>query len=316
MSMFTDLWVDKYKPKCLNEITGNKEIINSLKVIAKNRRLPNMVFAGNSGTGKTSSAICLVKEIYGEDFMNRIIELNASDDLRKIDVVRDRIDNFVKKKCGEKIVIFDEADNMTKQVQHSLRSIMDKYYKTTRFILICNTLSNIIESIHSRCMIVKFSKLKNTEIRERLNVLIKAEKIEYTDSGLDAICLCSRGDMRMVLNNLQSVKISFGKITEENVYKVVDIPHPTVITNLLNMCLNHDIVSSTDLLSDIYQRGYTPIDIIETIFQICSNTDLLQSKNKKKIEYIKIISNTHILIADGLDTFNQLVGCIAKLCDV
>ena len=236
--------------------------------------------------------------------------------MRKIDVVRDRIDNFVKKKCGEKIVIFDEADNMTKQVQHSLRSIMDKYYKTTRFILICNTLSNIIESIQSRCMIVKFSKLKNDEIRKRLNVIIEAEKIEYTDDGLDAISLCSRGDMRIVLNNLQSVNISFGKITAENVYKVVDIPHPTVITNLLNMCLKNDIIDATNLLCEIYQCGYTPIDIIETLFQICSNTELLQNKNKKKIEYIKIISNTHILIADGLDTFNQLVGCIAQLCDM
>jgi len=316
MSMFTDLWVDKYKPVCLNEITGNKAIIDSLKVIAKSRRLPNMVFAGNSGTGKTSSAICLVKEIYGESYINRIIELNASDDLRKIDVVRDRIDNFVKKKCGEKIVIFDEADNMTKQVQHSLRSIMDKYYKTTRFILICNTLSNIIESIQSRCMIVKFSKLTNIEIRERLNVIIEAENIEYTDDGIDAICLCSRGDMRIVLNNLQSVNISFGKITAENVYKVVDIPHPTIITNLLNMCLKNDIIGSINLLCDIHQCGYTPIDIIETLFQICSNTEILLNKNKKKIEYIKIISNTHILIADGLDTFNQLVGCIAQLCDM
>lgn len=314
MSSFTDLWVDKYKPQRLNEITGNKEIIDSLKVISLSRRLPNMIFSGNSGTGKTSSAICLVKEIYGENYLNRIIELNASDDLRKIDVVRERIDNFVKKKCGEKIVIFDEADNMTKQVQHSLRSIMDKYYKTTRFILICNTLSNLIESIQSRCMIVKFSKLKNEDIRKRLDVIIEKENITYTNEGIEAICSCSRGDMRIVLNNLQSVKISFGEITEDNVYKVIDIPHPRTITKLLEMCLEHDIISAIDLLCNIHQCGYTPIDIIETLFQICSNTDIII--NKKKIMYIKIISNTHILIADGLDTFNQLVGCIAELCDI
>ena len=89
--MFTDLWVDKYKPKSLDEITGNKEIIERLKIISKSRNLPNMIFSGMSGTGKTSSALCLVKEIYGNNFMTRVIELNASDDLRKIDVVRDRI---------------------------------------------------------------------------------------------------------------------------------------------------------------------------------------------------------------------------------
>jgi len=84
----------------------------------------------------------------------------------------------------------------------------------------------------------------------------------------------------------------------------------------LNMCLKNDIIGSINLLCDIHQCGYTPIDIIETLFQICSNTEILLNKNKKKIEYIKIISNTHILIADGLDTFNQLVGCIAQLCDM
>ena len=286
--MFKELWVDKYKPKNLNEITGNVEIIERLKIISKSRNLPNMIFSGMSGTGKTSSAICLVKEIYGDNYRKRVIELNASDDLRKIDVVRERIDNFVKKKCGEKVVIFDEADSMTNQVQHTLRSIMDSYNKTTRFILICNSLSNIIESILSRCMIVKFSKLKNDEIRTRLKVIIEKEKIEYTEEGIDAICLCSRGDMRNVLNNMQAVKIGIGNITEENVYKIIDIPHPRIIKQLLELCLKKDISNALDLLCNIYTCGYTPIDIIETIFQICSNTDLIpQSKN---IMYIKKIS--------------------------
>ena len=313
--MFKELWVDKYKPKNLNEITGNVEIIERLKIISKSRNLPNMIFSGMSGTGKTSSAICLVKEIYGNNnYIKRVIELNASDDLRKIDVVRERIDNFVKKKCGEKVVIFDEADSMTNQVQHTLRSIMDSYNKTTRFILICNSLSNIIESILSRCMIVKFSKLKNDEIRTRLKVIIQKEKIVYTEEGIDAICLCSRGDMRNVLNNMQAVKIGIGNITEENVYKIIDIPHPRIIKQLLELCLKKDISNALDLLCNIYTCGYTPIDIIETIFQICSNTDLIpESKN---IMYIKKISNTHIRIAEGLCTLNQLTGIIAELCDI
>ena len=312
--MFTDLWVDKYKPKSLDEITGNKEIIERLKIISKSRNLPNMIFSGMSGTGKTSSALCLVKEIYGNNFMTRVIELNASDDLRKIDVVRDRIDNFVKKKCGDKIVIFDEADSMTNQVQHTLRSIMDRYYKTTRFILICNSLSNIIESILSRCLIVKFSKLQNNEIKDRLNLIIDEEKIEYTEKGIDAICLCSRGDMRMILNNIQAVHIGLGKITEENVYKVVDIPHPKVIKDLIEICLKGNINLAIDMLTEMYNSGYTPIDIIETIFSICSTTDFIPEV--KKIKYIKKISSCHIRIAEGLTTLNQLTGIVAELCSI
>jgi len=312
--MFTDLWVDKYKPKSLDEITGNKEIIDRLKVISKSRNLPNMIFSGMSGTGKTSSAMCLVKSIYGDNFMIRVIELNASDDLRKIDVVRDRIDNFVKKKCGDKIVIFDEADSMTNQVQHTLRSIMDRYYKTTRFILICNSLSNIIESILSRCLIVKFSKLKNDEIKHRLNTIIENENIEYTEKGIDAICLCSRGDMRMIINNIQAVYVGSGKVTEENVYKVVDIPHPKMVKNLIEICLKGDINKSIDMLIEMYVSGYTPIDIIETIFTICSTTDLIPEI--KKIKYIKKIAECHIRIAEGLTTLNQLTGIIAELCSI
>jgi replication factor C subunit 2/4 len=312
--MFTDLWVDKYKPKSLDEITGNKEIIERLKIISKSRNLPNMIFSGMSGTGKTSSALCLVKEIYGNNFMTRVIELNASDDLRKIDVVRDRIDNFVKKKCGDKIVIFDEADSMTNQVQHTLRSIMDRYYKTTRFILICNSLSNIIESILSRCLIVKFSKLQNNEIKDRLNLIIDEEKIEYTEKGIDAICLCSRGDMRMIINNIQAVHIGLGKVTEENVYKVVDIPHPKIVKDLIKICLQGDINQAIDMLSKMHISGYTPIDIIETIFNICSTTDLIPEI--KKIKYIKKISECHIRIAEGLTTLNQLTGIIAELCSI
>jgi len=312
--MFTDLWVDKYKPKSLDEITGNTEIIERLKVISKSRNLPNMIFSGMSGTGKTSSAMCLVKAIYGNNFMKRVIELNASDDLRKIDVVRDRIDNFVKKKCGEKIVIFDEADSMTNQVQHTLRSIMDRYYKTTRFILICNSLSNIIESILSRCLIVKFSKLKNDEIKHRLTFIIESENIKYTNKGIDAICLCSRGDMRMILNNIQTVHVGFGNITEDNVYKVVDIPHPKIIKDLIEICLKGDINTAIDMLTEMYNNGYTPIDIIETIFDICSTTDLIPEI--KKVKYIKKISECHIRIAEGLTTLNQLTGIVAELCSI
>jgi len=312
--MFEKLWTDKYRPNKLSDITGNDEILLRLKLIASTKNLPNMIFSGMSGTGKTSSAICLVKEIYGNNYSHNVIELNATDDLRKIDVVKRQIDIFAKTKKGIKVVIFDEADSMTKQVQHTLRSIIDKYYTTTRFILICNSLSNIIDTLQSRCMTVKYSLLTKPEMYKRLLYVINMENIKYEESGLDAIYFCSKGDMRMALNCLQTVSINFGYVTGGNVYKITDIPHPNRIQKLLDFCLNSDIISAINLVQEIYQNGYSPIDIIETLEKLCTGQNMTDSY--KKIKYIQCIANTHIRIAKGLTTFNQITGIIAQLCRI
>ena len=163
--------------------------------------------------------MALAHELLGENFKKATIELNASDD-RGLDVVRDKIKSFAAQKVPlaqgrHKIVILDEADSMTETAQQAMRIIISDFSNTTRFALACNDSSKIIEPIQSRCSILRFSKLKTEEIKERLNKIIKIENIPAEEDGITALIETSDGDMRYALNNLQSTFVGFNKVTRE-----------------------------------------------------------------------------------------------------
>ncbi len=198
---------EKYRPALLSDIVGNSETVERLKVIAAEGNMPNLIIAGPPGTGKTTSVTCLARAMLGPAYKEALLELNASDD-RGIDVVRNKIKLFAQKKVTlppgrHKIVILDEADAMTKAAQQALRRTMEIYSATTRFALACNNSTKIIEPIQSRAAILRYTKLSNDEVALRLLQVIKAEKISYDDSGIEALLFTCEGDMRNALNNLQ-----------------------------------------------------------------------------------------------------------------
>ena len=198
---------EKYRPALLSDIVGNSETVERLKVIAAEGNMPNLIIAGPPGTGKTTSVTCLARAMLGPAYKEALLELNASDD-RGIDVVRNKIKLFAQKKVTlpagrHKIVILDEADAMTKAAQQALRRTMEIYSATTRFALACNNSTKIIEPIQSRAAILRYTKLSNEEVALRLLQVIKAEKISYDDSGIEALLFTCEGDMRNALNNLQ-----------------------------------------------------------------------------------------------------------------
>lgn len=165
-------WVEKYRPRYLNEVVGNEESVDRLRVIARQGNLPNIIIAGPPGTGKTTSILCLAREMLGDAVKEAVLELNASD-ARGIDVVRSRIKDFAQKKVTlppgrHKLIILDEADSMTKGAQQALRRTMEIHSKTTRFALACNMSSKIIEPIQSRCAILRFTRLSDKEVVKRV----------------------------------------------------------------------------------------------------------------------------------------------------
>jgi replication factor C subunit 2/4 len=171
--------------------------------------------------------MALARELLGDLFKTATLELNASDD-RGLEAVRDKIKSFAALKINlpekrHKIIILDEADSMTETAQHALRLIISDYSTTTRFALACNDSGKIIEPIQSRCSILRFSKLKNEEIEERLRRIMDNENIEYEEDGLNALIETSDGDMRYSLNNLQSTVVGFEKVTKDYVYRVIII---------------------------------------------------------------------------------------------
>lgn len=310
-------WVEKHRPRILDDVVGNLDTVARLRVIAKNGNMPNVIIAGPPGTGKTTSIMCLCRELLADCFGKAVLELNASD-ARGIDVVRNKIKMFAQKKVvlppgRQKIIILDEADSMTPSAQQALRRTMEIYSHSTRFALACNTSSKIIEPIQSRCAILRYTRLSDKEVLSRLRKVMQAEKVTaFDDKGLEALLFTCQGDMRHALNNLQSTFTGFGAVTAENVFKVVDQPHPVAISAILKHCVEGEIEDAMILLQGLMSQGYAGIDVIGTIFRLTKNLNI---NEKLKLQFIREIGLTHMRMADGVDSPLQLTALLARLCN-
>lgn len=265
--------------------------------------------------------MCLAHELLGPELMKEaILELNASDD-RGIDVVRTKIKSFATKKVNlppgrHKIIILDEADSMTAGAQQALRRTMEVHSATTRFALACNTSSKIIEPIQSRCAILRFGRLSSEDVIKRLLQIIRAEGVQYTAEGLDAIVFTAEGDLRQAINNLQATVSGFGMVTPENVFRVCDQPHPGIVEAILDACLKQDINTAQAGLDKLCALGYSPVDMVTTFFRVTKGLPLSKIPEMIQIEFIKEIGFTHMRILEGVPTKLQLSGMLARLCSM
>eukprot|EP01133_Synstelium_polycarpum_P014508 gene14508-17125_t len=290
-------WVEKYRPKEIKDIVGNEE-------------------TGPPGTGKTTSILCLAAALLGPNYQEAVYELNASDD-RTLDVVRDKIKTFAQKKVTlppgrHKLIILDEADSMTTGAQQALRRIMEIYSNTTRFALACNLSTKIIEPIQSRCAVLRYTRLTDSQLLRRLKEVIEMESVPYSQDGLEALIFSAEGDMRQALNNLQATFTGFGFVSGDNVFKVCDQPHPNVVRTVLLSCAEdakfREAYEATKMLWD---RGYSSADIISTLFRIAKSLPLPEYQ---KLEYIKEIGMANLRASSGVNTLIQLSSLLAKLC--
>ena len=307
-------WVEKYRPEFLSEVVGNTEAVSRLRAIAEAGNIPNIILAGPPGIGKTSSVLCLAREMLGAVYKSAVLELNASD-ARGIDVVRNKIKMFAKKNVAlppgrHKIIILDEADSMTSAAQQALRRTMEVYSATTRFALACNNSTKIIEPIQSRCAVLRFTRLMDSELLARLQQVCALENVTYESSGLEAIIFTAEGDMRNALNALQSTVSGFGLVNADNVFKVCDQPHPLKIRSALEKTRLGDMAAAQQVIMNLWGSGYAATDIITTLFRVTRSSELPE---QIKLEYIREIGFTHMRIAEGLNTQLQLLGCIARL---
>ncbi|TQN74672.1 Replication factor C subunit 4, partial [Colletotrichum shisoi] len=307
-------WVEKYRPVFLDDVVGNTETIDRLKIIAKEGNMPHVIISGMPGIGKTTSVLCLARQLLGDSYKEAVLELNASDE-RGIDVVRNRIKGFAQKKVTlpqgrHKLVILDEADSMTSGAQQALRRTMEIYSNTTRFAFACNQSNKIIEPLQSRCAILRYARLTDEQVVKRLMQIIEAEKVEYSDDGLAALVFSAEGDMRQAINNLQSTFAGFGFVSSDNVFKVVDSPHPIKVQAMLKACYEGNVDSALDSLRELWDLGYSSHDIISTMFKVTKTIPTLSEHSK--LEFIKEIGFTHMKILEGVQTLLQLSGCVAR----
>ncbi len=311
---FETPWVEKYRPEFLRDVVGNEEAVTRLAAIAQTGNLPNIILTGPPGIGKTTSVLCLAREMLGEAYRAAVLELNASD-ARGIDVVRTKIKMFAQKKVTlppgrHKIVILDEADSMTAAAQQALRRTMEIYSSTTRFAIACNNSTKIIEPIQSRCAILRFARLADAEVLARARIVCAAEGIACETGGLEAAVFVAEGDLRNALNALQAASAGFGRVTADAVFRVCDAPHPAAVRGALEAAAVGRTAESVRVLVGLCSAGYAATDVAQTLFRVARGLDLPEPC---KLDMIREIGFTHMRIAEGLATPLQIAGCAARL---
>jgi replication factor C subunit 3/5 len=263
-------WVEKYRPKALSDLVAHQEIIATIQNFINKNSLPHLLLHGSPGTGKTSTILACAREMYGSKLPHMVLELNASDD-RGIDVVRDQIKNFVSSRNifqhnQVKLVILDEADNMTNAAQFALRRMIEQYASNARFCLICNYASQIIPALQSRCTKFRFGPLAGEHAQSRVALVAEAESLNLTPDGMDALLRIGKGDMRRTLNILQSVALSHAVIDATAVHTTTGVPLPKQIDTVFASLLTEPFRANLAQLENLrINFGYSLADVIAEI---------------------------------------------------
>jgi len=311
-----EMWAEKYRPKTLADIVDQKEIVERLKSFVRSRNAPHCIFAGPPGTGKTTAALCLSRDLYGDAYREHTMELNASDE-RGIDVVREKVKTFARvKSIGEitfKMMILDEADNMTSDAQQALRRTMERFTGTCRFVMCANYSGKIIEPIQSRCAPFRFTYLPREEHDTYLSEMAKKEQVKLSPEGLDAIFEVCGGDLRKAINTLQAAASLNKPVDAKVVYSITGRASPADVQKMIKTAMDGNFIEARKQLRDMIQKyGVAGSDIIRQIHSEIFRADIPEPW---KIKLADIIGEVDYRLVEGADEEVQLSSLLARLVE-
>ncbi len=328
MTLELQVWAEKYRPSKLNDVINQGHVVERLAAFAKDKNIPHLLLAGPAGSGKTTCAIAIAKEIYGNQWKQNVLELNSSDE-RGIDVMRSKaeqkdesrksrlpsVKDFARTRpFGDaqfRIIILDEADALTPEAQQALRRTMEDFSATARFILICNYSSKLIEPIQSRCAVFRFKALAEADIKKFIDRIVKGEKLNITSDGINAIIYIAEGDLRKVGNLLQAASSLGEKITEDVVYDIASKAKPTDVRVMLEFVINGNFMDARKKLQELLLRqGLNGQDIISEIHRQLYSLDGISED--KKLQMIEKCGEYEFRLSEGASELIQLEALLSQ----
>ena len=309
------IWTEKYRPQTFDTVQGQDDVVSKVRAFVQAKNMPHLMFAGPAGVGKSTLALIIAKTMYGEEWRQNFLELNASDE-RGIDVVRTKVKDFARTRAiGDapfKIIFLDECDALTRDAQQALRRTMENTVHTCRFVLSCNYSSKIIDPIQSRCAVFKFKQVSPEHLTKIIKGIIQREGLVITPETIQAITHISNGDCRRAENILQSCAVLTKNITPELVLSLASTAHPKEIKQLVETAFNGNYQEARKQLHSIMPKyGMSALDVLKQVQQELINIDI---PDEEKVELIAQSGEAEFHITEGSDEIIQIEAYIAHIC--
>ena len=313
--VMSELWVERHRPRTVSDIRGQSSVVQRLVSYAKVSDFPHLLFAGPPGTGKTTAAMALTRDVFGEDYRNNLLEMNASDE-RKLESIRSKVKQFARTSpyggAKFKIIFLDEADALTNDAQGALRRIMEQYAHTCRFILSCNYSSKIIEPIQSRCAVFRFRPLPDAEVMSQVMDVAKLEGVSLANDAAEALVRISQGDLRKAITALQVAAALETNVSRDLIYETSATAPPESLHQYLMACKQDGFHAARRRLRELLDRyGLAGTDFVNQLHRELYSTDFLSEI--QKLDLTELMAEIDFRLVEGGGESIQLDALTARL---
>jgi len=314
----SELWVERHRPSSVREMKGQRAVVDRLRAYADSRTFPHLMFAGPPGTGKTTAALALTRDVFGEGYRSNLLEMNASDE-RKLESIRTKVKQFARTApmpgTTFKVIFLDEADALTPDAQGALRRIMEQFAETCRFILSCNYSSKIVEAIQSRCAVFRFRPLDEEKVLETVLEISKHEGINLDKGAAEAISKVSLGDLRKAITSLQVAASLDPNVTRELVYETTATAPPEDLHGFFLACKEDGFQPARRRMRGILDRfGLAGTDLVNQLHRELGGVTFLDEI--QKLSVTEAMAECDFRMVEGGGESLQLDAMAAKICQL